>query len=59
MCLQSFVDRTKKLSVVIKDGDEICYVPETPTSYAIKCKSVNGNDVVAYIPHDPEWHGDW
>jgi len=57
MCLQSFVDRTKKLSVVIEYGDEICYVPETPTSYAIKCKSVNGNDVVVYIPHVPEWHG--
>jgi hypothetical protein len=59
MCLQSFVDRTKKLYVVIEDGDEICYVPETPTSYAIKCKSVNGNYVVVYIPHDPEWHGNW
>ncbi len=56
---QSFVDRTMKLAVILHDGDQACYVPETKTSHALKCRTVNGNDAVVFLQFDPEWHGDW
>ncbi len=57
--LQSFVDRAILLDVILYDGDQACYVPETKTSHALKCRTVNGNDAVVFLQFDPEWHGDW
>ncbi len=53
----SFVDRTMKLAVILHDGDQACYVPETKTSHALQCRTVNGNDAVVFLRFDPEWHG--